>query len=209
MLKLFRTTHCHSNFWRHRKLDWRKQLLSFNHPHRTLIVQALQSFNWFSLWEIGCGSGANLVKIFKELPGHQLGGSDINAEAIKVARETFMGGTFHCEDMTDLLLSDRSVDVILSDASLMYIGTGKIKKTIHEMARVARVAVVINEFHSNSWLERIKFRLRTGYNIYNYKKLLENAGLFDIQIYKIPPIMYNDKEWDKYGSIIIAKITNI
>jgi len=197
-----------SEWWRKRKADWQFHHLStWNHPHRGLIVQALKSFPWFSLWEIGCGAGANLVRLVKELPGHQLGGSDINADMIELARKTLTGARFHCENITDMLLSDNSVDVMLSDATLIYVDPFTIKKVLHEMVRSARIAVVLVEFHSTSWWERLLFRLRTGYNIYNYQKLLEDEGCFDTQMYKIPKEIWDDKEWSRYGHIIISKIT--
>lgn len=198
----------HRKYWKNRKGDWKFHHLStWNHPHRTLIVYALQSFPWFSLWEIGCGAGANLVKIVKELPNHQLGGSDINADMIEVAKETLVGGRFHVEDCTDLLLSDNSVDVTLSDATLMYIGPKEINKAIGELVRVSRTAIILFEYHSTNWFERLVFRLRTGYNIYNYQHLLEKHGCYDIQKFKIDKRIWDDKEWSRYGHLLIAKVT--
>jgi ubiquinone/menaquinone biosynthesis C-methylase UbiE len=199
----------HRKYWKTRKADWQYHHLStWNHPHRQLIIYALQSLPWFSLWEVGCGAGANLVKITKELPGHQLGGSDINPDMIEVAKKTFDGALFHVEDATDLLLSDDSVDVMLSDATLMYIGYNEIDKAINEMTRSARVAVILFEFHSTSLWQRLLFKLRTGYNMYDYKKLLEKHGCYDIQTIKIDKRVWDDKEWSRFGHLIIGKIVS-
>lgn len=203
---MLKTTDTHKKYWRERKINWAEHYLStHNHPHRKLIVHALKLFNWFSLWEVGCGPGANLVKITRELPGHQLGGSDINADAIELARKTFIGGKFHVESSDDLLLSDNSVDVILSDAHLIYYGPTKIKKVLREMIRSSRQYLVFCEYHSKSFWTRLWIRLKTGYNAHDYEKILESLGCYSIRLIKIPQEYWPDTMWGKYGYIILAK----
>lgn len=203
-------------YWKERKIDWKQSYLygvdpvsqqpMWNHPHREIIVQFLKSFPWVSLWEVGCGAGANLVKIIREIPGRQLGGSDVNEDAIKVARETFVGGRFHVESVEDLMLSDKSADVFLSDATLIYIDPFKIKKAVHEIVRSARNKIIFCEFHSTNFLERWWLRLTTGYNAYNYRKLLEDEGCYDIRIIKIPEAYWQGFPWNKWGYIITANV---
>jgi ubiquinone/menaquinone biosynthesis C-methylase UbiE len=201
-----KTTKQHSEYWKNRKIDWKESYLStWNHPHRKLIIQALKTIDWFSLWEVGCGPGANLVKITQELPGHQLGGSDINEEAIELARKTFNGGRFHVESSDNILLSDNSVDVMLSDAHLIYFGPTKIKKVLSEMIRSTRKHIILFEYHEKSWWKRILIRWQSGYNAYDYSKLLEEMGCYSVQIAKMPPQYWPDTMWGKYGHIIIAK----
>lgn len=206
-----KTTKQHTDYWKNRKIDWAASYLStWNHPHRELLMMALSSFPWISLWEVGCGPGANLVKLLKNgAGGKQLGGSDVNADAIELARKTFKGGKFHVEPADNLLLSDESVDVILSDATLIYYGPTKIDKALKEMARVARNHIVLCELHSNNWFARQWMRLKRGYNVYDYKARLEKAGCFDIKIAKIPADFWPGTPWEDYGYIIIARITHI
>ena len=212
-----KTTNQHKKYWRDRKINWLDSYLNgidpatnrpmWDHPHRQMIVWALQSFNWISLWEVGCGAGANLVKITNSFKGKMLGGSDINADAIETARKVFNGARFHVESTDDLLMSNDSVDVVLSDASLIYIGKDKIDQAMHEITRTARNHVILCEFHGNSWWKRFWFKLKTGYNAYNYKDLLEKHGCYDISIIKIPEDMWPGFPWNKWGYIIIAKVT--
>lgn len=206
MLRL-RTTNKHAAYWKNRKIDWKQAYLStWNHPHRDLIVRALSTFSWYSLWEVGCGAGANLVAILKTFPNRQLGGSDISADAIAVCEETFKGGKFHVEDARDILLSTKSTDVVLADAVLIYIGPKYIKQAINEMVRVARNHVVLCEYHSTSFWKRIWLRLRDGYYAYDYQKLLEQAGCWDIQKIKIPKGYWGETgNWVEFGYIIIAR----
>lgn len=202
-----KTTEKHKKFWRERKIDWEKDYLStWNHPHRGLITYVLKNLRWISLWEVGCGPGANLVRITKEIAGKQLGGSDVNADAIAVANKTFNGGKFHVESVEDLLLSDNAVDVVLSDACLIYIGPTKIQKVLKELKRIGRNNLVLCEFHSNSWWQRLLFRWKTGYNAYNYRTELEKAGFYDIQMIKITKEYWEGYPWETFGHIIVCKI---
>ncbi len=202
------TTKDHKKYWTERKIDWKEAYFStWNHPHRALIIQALKSFRWFSLWEVGVGAGANLARIVHDLKfDKQLGGSDINSDAIEVAQKMFTGGHFHVEASDDLLLSDNSVDVMLTDAHLIYYGPTQIKKVMKEMLRVTRHHIVIFEYHERSFWKRIWIRLTTGYNAYNYKKLLESFGCYNVQIVKMPPEFWPDTGWQKWGHIMIAQI---
>lgn len=198
----------HKKYWAERKIDWDQAYTStWDHPHRKYIVEALKSFRWFSLWEVGCASGPNLIKIAKELPNRQLGGSDVSADAIETARKTFVGGRFKVESVEDMLLSDDSVDVVLSDATLIYIDPSKIDKAMHEITRVARERILLCEFHSKSWWKRWKWRLKSGYNAYDYEKLLEKHGCYDIKMWKIPESVWGGEGWGKFGYIIMARIT--
>lgn len=207
----FKSTLQHKRFWQERKIDWEKDYLStWNHPHRQLIMWTLETFPWVSLWEVGCGPGPNLVRIIKSnFQGRQLGGSDVNADAIEVAKKSFKGGKFHVESSDDMLLSDQAVDVMLSDAHLIYIGPRKIKKVLSEMTRITRNRLVLCEFHSTSWWKRWIFRMKTGYNAYDYRKVLEEAGCYDIQIIKIPKEFWPGTPWEEWGYIITAKISHI
>ena len=117
------TTNQHKKWWKNRSIDWQKDYLdTWNHPHRGLIVSVLKKLSWLSLIEIGCGSGANLMRILKEIPGIQVGGVDINEDAIKLATESFKGALLKVGSADDIMLSDNSCDIILSDMLLIYVG---------------------------------------------------------------------------------------
>lgn len=204
---MLKSTKQHSKYWKERKIDWIKSYTNtWNHPHRNLIVWMLKSIPFYSLWEVGCGAGANLVKIVKEMPGLQLGGSDISEDAIKVCRETFKGGLFHVESGDNLMMSDKSVDVILTDMCLIYVGPFKIQSYLREFKRVGRSTVVLVEFHSSSFWKRLKARLG-GYHVYDYKKLLDKAGYYDIMVQQIPPEMWPGTDNNtEFRHIITARI---
>lgn len=210
-MKLFKTTKQHSKWWSRRKIDWVKSYASaeaLNHPHRKLIVEALRGLSWVSLVEIGCGAGANLINIVNNLTGKQVGGIDISEEAIQTAKSYFAPNTFFkvCS-ADDIMMSDKSTDVVLSDMALIYAGTFKINDFIREMKRISRNYVVLLEFHSESWWDRFALKLNTGYNAYNWKKKLRQFGFYDIIIYKL-----KEEDWPggnpqkTFAYLIIAKV---
>lgn len=204
---MLRSTKHQTKYWKERKLDWKEAYQStVNHPHRHLLVQILKQIPFLSLWEVGVGGGANLIRIVMEMPGKQLGGSDVSEDAIALCQETFKGGIFRVESGDDMLMSDKSTDVILTDMALIYVGPMKIDKYLKEFKRIARSYVVFCEFHSDSWWERLKTRLH-GYHAYDYRKRLEKLGFYNVTIYKIPPEYWpgTDKNTN-LRTIIVAKI---
>lgn len=207
-MKLFQTTKKWVKYWSERKINWRDHYVStYNHPHRHIISSILSQFNWGSLMEIGVGAGANLINIVKKIPGKQLGGIDVSADAIKTAEECFTGGYFKVGGVEDIPMSDNATDVILSDMCLIYLDPRTIDKAMSEIKRVARNYIVFCEFHHNSWFKRLKLRLTSGYFAYNYKTLLEKHGFYDIIIRKLPPESWENHDPQKtYAYIITARV---
>lgn len=205
---MLRTTKHQTEYWQKRKIDWKEAYQStVNHPHRALISAILRSIPFTSLWEVGVGGGANLIRILSDHKGKQLGGSDVSEEAIALCRETFKGGLFHVEAGDNLMMSDHSVDVILSDMCLIYVDPRHIDDYLKEFKRVGRSYIVLCEFDSKSWWKRLVTRITTGYHVYDYYKRLEKLGYYNIQVQKIPTELWpgTDKNTE-FRSIITAKI---
>jgi len=195
-----------SNYWVNRQIDWNKSYLqTWNHPHRFLLSSILRTIPWMSLFEIGCGAGANLVNIIKSFPGKtiQLGGSDISPEAIKTAQNVLKGAILKVGSGDDVLMSDDSTDVVLTDRLLIYVGPRKINDYLKEIKRIARGYIVLCEFHSTSFYDRIKLRFSSGYYAYDYLKLLRKHGFYGIITYKIPPEAWPGDTYPSY--VIVAK----
>lgn len=187
------TTNQHTKWWQKRNIDWKKEYLAtWNHPHRLFICALLKTFSWRSLFEVGCGAGANILALVKNFQDIQLGGVDINPQAIEVLQKTFSGGIFKVNDGMDIMMSDGASDVMLTDMYLIYVGRFKILKQLKEIRRISRRTVILCEFHSTSLIKRLKLLLTTGYHAYNYKKLLEKLGFYDIMIIKIPKEYWPD-----------------
>lgn len=197
------TTRQNSEYWAKRK-GWEEYQKTWNHPHRDFLVRILGQLHWTSLVEVGCGSGPNLINILKNLEGKQVGGIDINPEAIAIANEAFHGGHFKVGSAEDIMMSDKSTDVVLTDAFLMYVGPSKIRTYLKELVRIARNYIVLCEYHETSWLHRQKLRVLSGRHSYNYKKLLEELYCHDVMTVKIPKFEEDNEQRFRY--VIIAKV---
>ncbi|MEK7180259.1 MAG: class I SAM-dependent methyltransferase [Patescibacteria group bacterium] len=207
MKKLFQTTEKWSAWWKGRKIDWNEHYLqTFDHPHRKVIVAVLKTLNFVSLFEIGCGPGANLLKIIKEIQDKQVGGTDINADAIELAKKTFNGGVFKVGRADDIMLSDDSTDVALSDMVYIYISPRHIDRHIRELKRITRNYVVLCEFHSISWWQRFKLKWQRGYFAHNWKKLLEKHGFYDVCMIKLRPQDWDGEPQKTFAYVIMAKV---
>lgn len=192
-------------YWKERKIDWNKEYLqTWNHPHRFMISSVLGQFKWLSLLEVGCGSGANIANIIKHFPGRQVGGVDVNADAIKLAQETFQGAFLKVCPADDIMMSDNSTDVVLTDMMMLYIDNPD--SVIREIKRIARGYVVFCELHNENWIQRMWIRFTDGYIIHNFKKLLEKHGFYDIMLLKQPEEAWGGEPQNSYGYIITAKV---
>lgn len=199
------TTKQNERWWQKRVIDWKKDYLdTWDHPHRSIITSVLAQYTWISIVEIGCGPGPNLMNIAKRLPGKQLGGVDINKDAIALANKTFTNGHFRVGSGEDILLSDKSTDIVLTDMTLIYVGPRKIKKWLKEMRRIGRNYILIHEYHDTSWWRRWKLRIFSGRHAYNYEKLLREVGFRDIIKYKMPD--FDPDSESRFRYLFLAKI---
>jgi ubiquinone/menaquinone biosynthesis C-methylase UbiE len=206
-LDRFRTTKAHKSWWQKRQQDWKFELSGWSHPHRQIIVEMLKEVPWLSLIEVGVGSGANLKRILQYFHDRQLGGADVNENAIEFCKKAFKGGHFFVDSGDRILLSDKSTDVLLSDMTYIYVGPRDIKRYLKEVIRITRSYIIICEFHSTKWWERLWWKIIDGKNIYNWKKLLSKMDFYDIIEYKL-----TKEDWpespahQKYCSVFMAKV---
>lgn len=203
-----KTTKDHITYWKNRNINWKTSYFdTWQHPHRKLIVEALGHTYGSSLLEVGCGAAANLYAARQQFPGVEVGGVDISAEAIAEAKRQIPDGLFDVQSADSLFFADNSVDVILSDACLIYIEPKLIKKTLSGFKKVARKNIVLCEFHSENPIKRALLRYKTGYFAHNYRKLLSELGFYDIEITKIPKEAWPGTPWEEWGYIIQARIS--
>lgn len=200
-----KTTKQHTKYWSERQLDWTKEYFdTHGHPHREILMRAMARFRFGSVFEVGCASGPNLLRIHYAFPGVQLGGCDVSADAIKSAKEHIPNSHLDVSPAHDIFMSDKSVDMTISDACLIYVGRGMINKTLQEIKRITRKNVVFCEFHSESLYQRTRLQYQSGYYAYNWKKLLEKNGFYDVEVYKLPAKVWPGTPWQEFGFIISA-----
>ena len=133
---IWSTRHLYNKNWAQNFLD------TSEHPHRKQIFEALYEFkNLGSVLDLGCGPGANIVAVRKKFSDIDLIGVDINSAAIKVGRAYFAS---HEDDKVKLIkgkadavpLHDKSVDIVLIDALLMFITPSLIDDVFTEAKKV-------------------------------------------------------------------------
>jgi len=202
---MLKSTQKNSQYWRERQIDWNQAYFTPEHPHRDLLIGVLAKKKFGTVLEIGCAAGANLYRIAKAFPGVQLGGVDVSADAIVAARP-HLPPTTHLDvaPAHKIFLPSQSVDVTLTDMTLIYYGPTMIGKALTEIERLTRTYGVFCEFHHPSFVKRWGLRA-AGYNAYNWRKMLQKRGWYDITIYKIPEAYWPGGEPQKtFGHIIVC-----
>lgn len=194
--------------WRYRhfyKFGWAEGYLkTINHPHRQQLIEAVESFEPITnLLEIGCASGANLIRMRDRFPGAQLIGIDINSKAINVATKYFSSHGDRCVHLFNQsaeeikFMKSKSVDVVITDAVLMFITPNKISSIISEILRISRKGIVLNEYHSDGLKDG---HFISGRWVYDYVSIIRNE-LPQVEI-KCVKSGFTGGVWDVYGTLI-------
>lgn len=205
-------THFQEWIWRSRHLyrrNWAQGYLeTVGHPHREQIVEAVLSFAPVSsVLEVGCASGANLVCLRRRLPQAMLHGIDINRQAIAVAKQHFNNqgdelvrfGVGRADRLAGV--ADASIDVVLTDAVLMFLAPDRIRAVLSELTRVARRGIVLNEYHC---VGETSGRFDGGRWVYDLVALLrEQLPHADISACKSA---FTGGGWDVYGALIKVRL---
>ncbi len=200
-------------FWKFRHFldkDWAKNYISesaINHPHRELILKKIfECTPVQNILEIGSASGANLFLLAKKFPEAHFFGIDVSAKAIKEGQKFFKEKGIKNVSLQTLTacqlecFGDKSMDVVFSDAAIIYIGKDKIESVFKEIFRIAKKNVILCEQHTDG---------KTFYNdrwIHNYREIVKkNNPNAQINFTKIPKGIFGG-DWDEYGYIIKIKL---
>lgn len=199
---IWRTRHLYKKGWS------REYLFSVNHPHREQIVEEISSFYPFeNVLEVGCSSGPNLLLLNSKFPKAAMYGIDINPDAIRTltnyVREKNISNISCFVGKADNLkmFPDKCVDVVFTDAVLMFIGADKIDRVIGEIGRVAKCGMVFNEFHSDF---PPPDNYEGGRYIHNYRDIIIRH--FPAAKMSIKKSAFTGGLWDAYGSLIRVEL---
>ena len=170
-------------FWKFRhffdRSNWPEKYISeesINSPHRKLLMDAILKYAPFeNILEIGRASGPNLYLLALKFPEAKIYGSDISKNAIGFGKKWFEEQNIKNVKIFQSYAEnsfkdypDKSIDVIITDAALIYLNSNKLEKMIKEMLRVGRKALVFNEQHTDAILP-----VSDGHWIHDYKNLLK------------------------------------
>ena len=197
-------------YWALRHLfdkSWAEQYISkgsITHAHRKFLLGRISAYYPFkTCLEIGCASGPNIYLLAQKFPEVKVYGIDISKSAIKIGKRFFkekaMDNIFlNVGNGLESLkkLHDKSIDIIFTDAVLIYFDKNKIESILHEMTRVVRRAVILLELYTE------KPSYYDGHWIHNYKQLL--AGFVpdkEIQLVKLPKGIWSGN-WEESGYVI-------
>ena len=159
-------------------------VISTDHPHRQLILEEIAKIKEpiNKILEIGCNTGANLIRIHDLFPLVNLIGVDISDRCINRAREYLPKAFFKVCDYHTLPFPDEYVSCVLCDAVLMYSPPDKIEQAMKEIDRVSSKYVIIVD----RW-NRSEGGKRNGHVwMRNYSLILRKMG-YSIKKFKIDP----------------------
>ncbi len=191
--------------WNYIAKDWIEAYQkSIEHPHRARTIELLKSLPHFdSLLEIGCNVGPNLKLIREKFPKIQTVGIDPSEMAVEASHQFVPGAGVIVGDVRNLqnLFPMKSFDVVLADASLMYIEPEEIESVMDSIALVAKKAVVIVERCTDAK----KGSLAGGVWGRDYETLLKERG-FKVTKEKITEDLWpGSPNWAKYGHYLVGK----
>jgi ubiquinone/menaquinone biosynthesis C-methylase UbiE len=182
-------------YWEKRWIDWRAKYFTPDHPHRQQTIDVLKECKFDSVLEVGCGAGANLYRIKQERPEVKVYGLDINKDAIIEAQKNLPDGVFKKGMAERLPFEDKSVDLLLTDACMIYVPPEAIEGTVNELVRVARKYIVCCEWMADE-------AQYDNYWVYNYRKLFKKYNVGFTKIEGWPG------GWERYGNIAKVEVKN-
>ena len=206
-------TTIHEWAWRLRGIT--EPVRAAGHPHRTVLLEAVRRYTPVdSVLEVGCHTGANLLVLARAFPRANLWGVDVNPRAVAfgrraLARAGITGARLGVARADDLRhLSDRAVDLTITDATLMYVGPDKIRRAVSELVRVTRRAVICNEWHVAREAGDQASRWHDMHWLHDYRELFRSSPRVSrVAVEPLPAGLYGPGDWDRYGTMIITELS--
>ena len=188
--------------------DVRKWLHNANLPHRRWLAEVIVSDpNVVRILEVGCGWGPNLSVLADSRSNLRLFGIDISPASIAEGAEQLRGLGYKNivlrEGQADNLefFGVGEMDVVFTDAVLLYVGPDKIRRVLAELCRVARRRLVLLEMHKPG--VRVSGKYTTDGWLHDYKVALSGLQRFrSMKIERMPCELRPDGRWPQYGSLI-------
>jgi ubiquinone/menaquinone biosynthesis C-methylase UbiE len=205
------STFAHKVFWKYRfsgsgvRIDDCVVKTTLNHAHRLEIISEFKKFtNVNSVLELGSSWGANLLLIRNEYPDVRFLGVDISKQMVDSGNEYYRSQNIENinliqRDMTSLKsFRDDEFDIIISDASLIYIDNKRINDLAVEMSRIAKIGFIIVAFDDDS-------KDSTG-RVFQANWIRDYETVFQQFSRKIEKRSFDENvwpgKWSEYGKII-------
>jgi len=187
---------------------------TLNHPHRSLLLAAIADFApLHNVLEVGCNAGPNLYLLAQMLPAARLYGLDINPRAIEVGRRWLREAAIQNVELAvgkadDLhQFEDHSMDLVFTDALLIYIGPDKISQVLDELLRVTRKGLVCVEWHQPAADGGPSSYYYDAHWVHSFDALLRpRLPQAAISITKLPYEAFGDAGWGQFGAIVTVRL---
>ena len=114
-----------------------------------LLIEKLESINWDSMLEVGCGFGWNLKAFQDANPNKTFSGCDFSTNQISQAKELYQSDiSFDVADARDLPYEDNSFDIVITITCFQHVPPSHIQKSMSEIQRVAKNHILLLELDS-------------------------------------------------------------
>lgn len=180
--------------------------VAVRHPHRELLASRVARHKPDSILEFGCNSGPNLEVLARRFPTARLIGIDISARAVEAGRGRLLErglANVRLEQGSVSSLGafpDRSVDVVFTDAVVLYIGPDLIDRLVAELLRIGAKAVIFNEWHAKGATRGV---YHYAHWLYDYRALVaRHDSNARVTVTKPPPGLWGGAGWETYGAMI-------
>jgi SAM-dependent methyltransferase len=161
-------------------------------PHRTIVCDAVMRNSPASVFDFGCGNGANLHLLLQRNPSLSVAGIDPVGHAIWTAQR-HVKGSFQIGSDASLCSIRKRFDVALSDAVLFYLPPHRAKAAILHLLQIGRT-VVLSTWHGKPAQDGEAW-------VYDYAKLAHELDA-TCSIEAFPDGTWKDLRWQRYGAIV-------
>ncbi len=206
-------------FWK-RQLNEQKRVLGFNQAktlsgseRATLIEAILSNYPFETFLEVGCGMAQNFHILCKIVKDRKLVGVDLDQEKISQGLDLLRVRNFNnvelkqCSGADLKIFPNKSFDIVVSSACLLYLSAENIEFYLRELIRVAKKKIILLE--QNTEGESVTGNLYAGkdglpdYWLRNYfllfSKIMDKKN---ISVKKVPHPIWTTEEWQRDAAII-------
>jgi len=187
-----------------------------DHPSTDWIIDFICEPLPESVFEIGCDTGVNLLRIKHRHHDICAGGADINPVAIEQAIQVFKdkcipSNELFCMPSWDLSsIPDKSFDVSFSKAVFTIVNDSLIFPSITELIRITEKKIVLFEHHDPDSTRMGRRRKRCGdkgkHWYRDYVNLLMPLAK-SVKTVKMPREIWPESlSWQMFGHVIIAEL---
>ena len=206
-------------YWADRGSSYMREFIEENYVDREiffqdLLIGQLQSLEFDSLFEAGCGFGWNIKRVKDEFPGTRIGGVDFSIPQLTFSKDYLQG--YQAEtcygDICEMPLKENAYDIGITVGVFMNIHPSQIYEATKEMTRVCKKYIIHIEYDENNTTSELKMRRSFKTNIvsHDYRRLYQalDKEVVQFHTYKdfgetyslhVKNLLKPLESWEKFG----------